>query len=195
MRNSHIPQCPVVIFCQRSNGLPDLLPATPACPSACGGSPNHGQPTRLDKSVTVDLARRRRGAAARGWYPAYRCSSIDSVFTPKHRYPGAGGRRNERNGIPLFVPGGSLALLSLNLAGDCRYRSRRNPVHRSTVEGKPFEEKPKYRPPDGVGRARCGPRLGDHRGRCPWSVPIVRGGCPACRVAQRERPVPGYCDA
>jgi hypothetical protein len=34
---------------------------------------------------------------------------------------------------------------------------------RSTVEGKPFEEKPKHRPPDRVSRAHC---LGNHCGGC-----------------------------
>ena len=147
MGNSHIPQCPVVVFRQGGDGLLDLALATPLCPSACDGAPDHGQPTRVDKSVSVDLARRRSAAVSRGRHPRSRCSSIDSALRSS-TVSGTCGRRNERNGFPSFAPGELLVPPSTNLAGDRRYRSRRKPVQRSTVEGKTFEEKPKHRRPD-----------------------------------------------
>src|SRR4029077_1400760 len=127
------------------------------CPLACDGAPDHGQPTRVDKSVSVDLARRGCEDVSGGWHPGSKCNSSDSIFTTKHRYLRARGRRNERNRFLSFAPGGLLALPNINLAGDCRYRSCCNPVQRSTIEGKPFEEKPKHRLPDRVGPARCTP--------------------------------------
>ena len=109
MGNSHIPQCPVIVLRQGGDGLLDLALATPLCPPACGGAPDHGQPTWVDQSVSVDLARRRREAVSRGWHPGSKCSSIDSVFTLQHRYLGTRSRRNERNGFPSFAPGEFLA--------------------------------------------------------------------------------------
>jgi hypothetical protein len=149
---------------QGGDGLLDLALATPLCPPACDGAPDSGQPTRVDNSVSADLARRRCEAISRGRHPGSKCSSVDSVFTLKHRYLGARGRRNERNIFRSFAPGGVLVLPSTNLAGDCRYRSRCKTVQRSTVEGKPFEEKPKHRLPDRVSLAYCGFRLGNLRG-------------------------------
>ena len=88
MGNSHIPQRPVVVLRQGGDGLLDLALATPLRPSACGGAPDHGQPTWVDQSVSVDLARRIYEAVSRGWHPGSKCSSIDSVFTLQHRHVG-----------------------------------------------------------------------------------------------------------
>ena len=60
MGKSHIPQRPIVIFRHRRDNLFDLALATPLCPPACDGAPGHGQPAGVDKSVSVDLARRQR---------------------------------------------------------------------------------------------------------------------------------------
>ena len=74
MGNSHIPQRPLVVLRQGDDGLLDLALATPLRPSACGGAPDHGQPTWVDQSVSVDLARRIYEAVCRGWHPGSKCS-------------------------------------------------------------------------------------------------------------------------
>ena len=158
MGNSHIPQRPLVVLRQGDDGLLDLALATPLRPSACGGAPDHGQPTWVDQSVSVDLARRIYEAVCRGWHPGSKCSSIDNVFTLQHRYVGTGRRRNERNGFPSFAPGEFLGPPSTNLAGDRCDRSRRKSVERGAVQGKTFEEGPKRRRPGRVCLCRCRPR-------------------------------------
>src|SRR5262245_6166105 len=150
--NPHIPQRPVVVFRQGSYRLFDRSLATPLCRPACDGAPDHGQPARLDKSVSVGLARRRRGAISGGWLSGSKCSSIDCVLMLKYRCLRARG--NERRFLS-FAPGGLLALPNIILAGDYCYWGRCNPVQR--IEGKPFEEKPKHRLPDRVSLARCRP--------------------------------------
>ena len=69
---SHIPQHPVVIFRQRGDSLFDLALATPIRPPACDGAPDHGQPAGVDKSISVDLARRKLAA-----------SLVDGIRDPK----------------------------------------------------------------------------------------------------------------
>jgi hypothetical protein len=150
--NSHIAQHPVVVFRQSSYRRFDLPLAAPPCPSVCDAAPDHDQPTRLDKPISVDLARRRCKTVSEGWHPHSKSSSIGRGLTLDAR-----GRRNERNRFLSFVPGRLLALLSIYLAGDCRYRGRCNPVQRSTIERKPFEEEPKHRLPDRANPTRCRP--------------------------------------
>src|SRR5215813_103867 len=74
--NPHIPERPVVVYRQGSYRLFDLSLATPLCLPSCDGAPDHGQPARLDKSVSVDLAHRRREAIPGGWLSGSKCSSI-----------------------------------------------------------------------------------------------------------------------
>jgi hypothetical protein len=133
IENSHIPQCSVIEFRQGGDGLLDLAIVTPLCPAACDGAPDDGQPTRADKSVLFDLARRKCEAIFRGWHLGSKHSSADDVFTPKHQYLGRRSRRNERNRFPSLAPGGLLMLPGTNLAGGrCDHRCRKS-VEQSAI--------------------------------------------------------------
>ena len=167
----------------------DLALATPLCPPACDGAPDHGQPARVDKSVSVDLARRKcepslvdgiRVPNAVRSIASSRSSTVISARAAdetsemdfrRSRRASSGGRRASTSLVIAVTAVVATRAPKLRRGQNLRGKTK-TPTARSCPSAvQPLPELP----------LRKSPR----------SASIVRGGCRAYRVAQRARPVPG----
>ena len=197
MENSHIPQCPVIVLRQGGDGLLDLALAMPLCPPACDGAPDHGQPARVDQSVSVDLAR-------------HAASLVDGIRDPNAIRSTASSRSStaisaraadetsemDFRRLRQESSGGRRASTSLVIAVTALVAK---PVQRSSVERQNLRggtktltarSRPAAQSPASPPEANLLPLW-----KSPRSASIVRRECHAYRAAQRARPVQGYCDA